>query len=50
MITTATTRHRLGDLGRDARHHFGWVLGEFLEFVLINRTCDERILVVDSRD
>ena len=35
--------YRLPDLGERAKHVFGWVLGDFFEFVLINRstaTCD----------
>jgi hypothetical protein len=50
MITAATTRYRLSNLGADAYHQFGWVLGEFLELVVINRTSSELILVVASRD
>jgi hypothetical protein len=50
LVAAAATRYRLADLGPDAHHGLGWVLGEFLELVLVNRANDQLSLVVASRD
>jgi hypothetical protein len=41
---------RLIDLGESAQHDFGWVLGDFHEFVVIDRATDTLTLVVASDD
>jgi hypothetical protein len=49
-IDEADSRYRLPDLGERAKHVFGWVLGDFFEFVLINRSTGDLRLVVASSD
>ena len=41
---------RLIDLGESAQHDFGWVLGDFHEFVVIDRSVNTLTLVVASDD
>src|SRR5262249_53435050 len=49
-IDQADNGYRLPNLGDRAKHMFGWVLGDFLELVLISHSADELRLVVASSD
>jgi len=40
----------LKDLGPRAKHHFGWILYDFLELMLIHRTTRQLHLLVGAGD
>jgi hypothetical protein len=50
VISASDTVYQLKDLGSRAMHHFGWILYDFLELVLIQRTTRQLHLVVGAGD
>lgn len=50
LLRDATSRYRLKNLRADSEHEWGWVLGEFLELVLLNRSQRRLALLVASDD
>lgn len=51
-VRNATSCYRLADLGEDAQHDWGWVLGKtgFHELVVVDRVAGSLALVVASDD
>jgi hypothetical protein len=49
-ISASDTIYQLKDLGARANHHFGWILYDFIELVLIQRTTSQLHLVVGAGD
>lgn len=50
VISASDVVYQLRDLGPRAAHHFGWILYDFLELVLIHRTSHRLHLLVAAGD